>query len=49
MIIVQPAHHPREAADLARVDHRHRQAGHGETDLHAAGGLEHDQRWGKRA
>jgi hypothetical protein len=48
----QPAHRPREAADLARVDHRDRQAGRGqgrrEADLHAAGGLEHDERWLKR-
>ena len=44
----QSAHRPREAADLARVDHRHRQGsrgqGRGEADLQAAGGLEHDQR-----
>jgi hypothetical protein len=48
----QPARRPREAADLARVDHRDRQAGCrqgcGEADLQAAGGLEHDERRGKR-
>ena len=48
----QSAHRPGEAADLTRVDHRHRQAGRGqgrrEADLHAAGGFEHDERRGKR-
>ena len=41
------AHRPSEAADLARVDHRHRRArrgeGGGDADLHPAGGLEHDE------
>ena len=44
----QPAQRTGEAANLARVDHPHRQAGRGEgagnADLQAAGGLEHDQR-----
>jgi hypothetical protein len=48
----QPPHGAREGADLARVDHRDRQAGRGqgrrEADLQPAGGLEHDQRWRER-
>jgi hypothetical protein len=48
----QPAHGAGEGTDLARVDHRDRQAccrqGRGEADLQAAGGLEHDERRGKR-
>jgi hypothetical protein len=44
----QPACSAGEGAHLARVDHRHRQAGRGqgrrEADLQAAGGFEHDER-----
>jgi hypothetical protein len=44
----QPARGAGEGAHLARVDDRHRQAGGGEADLHAAGGLEHHQCWRER-
>jgi hypothetical protein len=48
----QPARGTSEGPHLARVDDRDRQAGRGqgrrEADLHAAGGLEHHQRWRER-